>query len=178
MAATEHVLLVDENDQPLGPMEKLAAHQKGLCHRAFSVFIFSTHDTPALLLQQRAEHKYHSGGLWTNTCCSHPRPDEDIILAGERRLFEEMGIRASLTTAGTFHYIAHFDNGLIENELDHVLVGRIDECVPPFNPLEVQSYRWVEISSLQNELREHPERFTAWLAQALEVARKSRALSH
>lgn len=176
MLNLDHVLLVDQNDQPMGTMEKLAAHQQGICHRAFSVFIFSKNSPKKILLQQRASGKYHSSNLWTNTCCSHPRPEEKTAQAGERRLFEEMGLRAALHPVGTFHYVAHFDNGLTENELDHVLIGEIEECIPPFNPEEVQAFRWVEIKTLQQELQNSPEKFTAWLGQALEVALSSKSL--
>jgi isopentenyl-diphosphate delta-isomerase len=164
MAAIDHVILVDQDDSAIGTTEKLHAHQAGLCHRAFSVFIFCHHQ---ILLQQRAAEKYHSPHLWTNTCCSHPYPGEDIIAAGRRRLQQEMGIDTPLKNIGSFHYIAHFDNGLIENEIDHVLVGSIDDtvCVP--NPQEVQAYRWISPSDLQRELNTHPSLFTPWLSPAL-----------
>ena len=167
MAATEQVILVDENDHPIGTAEKLHAHQKGLCHRAFSVFIFHK---GLLLLQQRAKEKYHSPSLWTNTCCSHPRPGEKTIIAGQRRLKEEMGLDVSLQAAGKFHYLAHFSNGLIENEVDHVLVGTIDQTEIIPNEKEVQACRWVEPSELYKELVQFPEQFTPWLKQALDVA--------
>ncbi len=167
MAATEQVILVDENDQAVGTAEKLHAHREGLCHRAFSVFIFNN---GLLLLQQRAKEKYHSPNLWTNTCCSHPRPDENIIQAGQRRLKEEMGLLVPLQAAGKFHYIAHFNNGLIENEVDHVLVGTINQTEVTPNEKEVQAYRWVTPAELYEELEEFPERFTPWLRQALDVA--------
>jgi isopentenyl-diphosphate delta-isomerase type 1 len=167
MTATEHVILVDENDNPTGIAEKLEAHVENLRHRAFSVFILRKKPALEILLQQRADHKYHSAGLWTNTCCSHPRPQEDIILAGERRLREEMGITTSLTNLGWFHYIAHFDNGLSENEIDHVLVGTLEsETITP-NPNEVKAYRWISVPDLHNEMLMHPNRFTPWLKQAL-----------
>jgi isopentenyl-diphosphate delta-isomerase len=123
MTATEHVILVDEYDNPIGTAEKLEAHRESLCHRAFSVFILRNSNGLEVLLQQRAKHKYHSPLLWTNTCCSHPRPGEEVIAAGQRRLKEEMGLEIALKSLGSFHYIAHFDNGLTENEVDHVLVG-------------------------------------------------------
>jgi len=170
MAATDYVILVDENDTPLGTAEKLEAHQKGLCHRAFSVFIFRKSPVVELLLQQRAKEKYHSPGLWTNTCCSHPRLDEDILEAGKRRLFEELGFHANLTHAGQFHYIAHFNNGLTENELDHVLVGTFSgEPIQP-DPLEVGAYRWITPQNLEKELAAHPEHFTPWLKKAFDIA--------
>ncbi len=173
MTATEHVILVDENDKPTGTAEKLAAHQQNLRHRAFSVFVFRNGPLPELLLQQRADDKYHSAGLWTNTCCSHPRPNEDIVQAGQRRLREEMGISLPLHSLGWFHYIAHFENGLVENEIDHVLIGTMDDKPFAINRDEVKDYRWVTVADLKKELEMHPERFTPWLAEALGVVEKN-----
>ncbi len=158
------VILVDQTDRPIGTAEKLQAHQAGLCHRAFSVFIFCQNE---LLLQQRAMNKYHSSGLWTNTCCSHPFPDEAILVAGNRRLKQEMGIDIPLKNIGSFHYIAHFDNGLIENEIDHVLIGRAIQKICQPNPEEVQAYRWITLPDLNQELEKNPQHFTPWLAPAL-----------
>ena len=175
MPDKQKVILVDENDNPIGSEEKLVAHQQGLLHRAFSVFVFYQHDDerePELLLQQRQTDKYHSGGMWTNTCCSHPRPDEQTIAAGERRLFEEMGIKLTLQEMGGFHYIAEFDNGLTENELDHVLIGFAENKDVPFNIKEVQAIEWIPITDLLNELIEDPKKYTPWFAPALEVALK------
>lgn len=166
MAATEQVILVDENDNPIGTAEKLQAHREGLCHRAFSVFIFNNGH---LLLQQRAKDKYHSPGLWTNTCCSHPRPGEEIISAGQRRLQEEMGLHVDLKNLGHFHYIAHFNNGLTENEIDHVLVGHINQQIITPNDKEVAAYRWITIAELRKELAKTPDQFTPWLKLALEL---------
>lgn len=166
----ENVILVDANNNPLGTAEKLAAHEQNLLHRAFSVFIFRDSPKRELLLQQRAFGKYHSAGLWTNTCCSHPRPDENIIAAGQRRLQEELGFATELTELGWFHYNAHFANGLSENEIDHVLVGTIDaNLVINFNPEEIHAVRWVTVDDLQRELAAEPARFTPWLKQALEL---------
>lgn len=174
MTATEYIVLVDKDDRETGTAEKLAAHEKNLLHRAFSVFIFRDQPQPELLLQQRAAGKYHCPGLWTNTCCSHPRPGEDVVAAGERRLKEEFGIAASLKNLGWFHYNAHFDNGLSENEIDHVLIGKIGADVNPApNPEEIQAFRWVTISELEKEIDAHPERFTPWLHRALCIAKKS-----
>lgn len=170
MTATEHVVLVDQDDNTLGTAEKLLTHEQGLCHRAFSVFVYRQRVTTEFLLQQRAEGKYHSPGLWTNTCCSHPRPGEEIIQAGQRRLKEEMGIQTALTWIGKFHYIAHFANGLIENEVDHVLVGSLMDESFQVNPEEVQNYRWISLPDLQKELSSQPEKFTPWLKEALEMA--------
>lgn len=171
MTATEYVILVDDQDREIGLAEKLSAHQKNLQHRAFSVFIFRKNDNSLeLLLQQRALHKYHCPGLWTNTCCSHPRAGEDILAAGHRRLQEEMGMSAELKNIGSFHYIAHFSNGLSENEIDHVLVGYVDQdvAVAP-NPEEVGDYRWIELHALREEMTAHPTQFTPWLEKALDL---------
>lgn len=175
MNPVEYVILVDQQDREIGLEEKLAAHQKALCHRAFSVFIFRQNESLQweLLLQQRQEGKYHSGGLWTNTCCSHPRVNEPIVEAGQRRLFEEMGIHCKLQSVGHFHYIAHLDQGLTENELDHVLVGFYPHNEIPFNQAEVKSFRWIELSTLENELKQSPEHFTQWFEQAYQLAKNS-----
>src|SRR5579872_4020827 len=172
MTATEHVVLVDQDDNPLGTAEKLSAHQMGLCHRAFSIFIVRQQVTTEILLQQRAAGKYHSPGLWTNTCCSHPRPNENIVQAGQRRLQEEMGIKASLTWVGKFHYIAQFDNGLTENEVDHVLMGSLTDELFEVDPQEVKDYRWISLPDLHQEIASQPEKFTPWLKQALDVLQK------
>lgn len=167
-ATKENVILVDHEDNPIGTAEKLEAHQKNLCHRAFSVFIFRKKPVLEVLLQQRALIKYHSPGLWTNTCCSHPRPGEDIIAAGQRRLKEEMGIETPLTNVGKFHYIAHFENGLVENEVDHVLVGFIDKENFAVNKNEVEAFRWITLLNLKKEMESHPALFTPWLTKAIE----------
>ncbi|MCE3239329.1 MAG: idi [Gammaproteobacteria bacterium] len=168
MAATEHIILVDEDDNPIGTAEKLQAHREGLCHRAFSVFVFSGDH---LLLQQRAKEKYHSPELWTNTCCSHPRIGETVVEAGQRRLKEEMGLDIPLQTVGWFHYVAHFSNGLTENEVDHILIGTIPHREITPNPLEVLDYRWITLPELEKELVDNPERFTPWLKQALAIVK-------
>jgi isopentenyl-diphosphate delta-isomerase type 1 len=164
----EYVILVDEHDRETGYAEKLSAHQQNLLHRAFSVFILRECGQLELLLQQRASGKYHSPGLWTNTCCSHPRPGESVTSAANRRLREELGVVASLKQVGRFQYNAHFPNGLSENEIDHVLVGTIPAqtpIIPDFE--EVQAYRWVSITALQQELAQFPQHFTPWLSKAL-----------
>lgn len=168
----EYVILVDEQDNQIGLAEKLEAHEKNLLHRAFSAFIFRRQPRLELLLQQRALHKYHSPGLWTNTCCSHPRDGESVIAAGQRRLREELGISADLKDLGWFKYNAHFDNGLSEHEIDHVLIGDVpgDIVVQP-NPEEVHAYRWVTIEELEREIEANPERFTQWILQALELVK-------
>lgn len=169
MTATEYIVLVDSQDRETGTAEKLAAHEKNQLHRAFSIFIFRGN---LLLLQQRAAEKYHCGGLWTNTCCSHPHPGESVIAAGQRRLQQEFGFTAPLHDLGWFHYNAHFENGLSENEIDHVLVGKIaDNITPTPDPAEIQAFRWVTIAELEAEMGAHPERFTPWLKQALEMVK-------
>ena len=170
MTATEYVILVDEHDREIGTAEKLVAHQQCLLHRAFSVFIFRQKAELEILLQQRAFGKYHSPGLWTNTCCSHPRSNENIIKAGERRLLEEFGIVAILEDIGSFHYTAHFPNGLSENEIDHVLIGSISPQSPIVpNATEVHAFRWITIDNLSRELAATPDQFTPWLKQALDI---------
>jgi len=153
------VILVNSNDEEIGSMEKLEAHQKGILHRAFSVFIFN--NKHELLLQKRALDKYHSGGLWTNTCCSHPSPGERILAAAKRRLIEEMGIRAPLEVISSFIYKAAFENGLIEHEFDHMLIGRYNDAVE-INPMEVMDYKWISITDLNEEVSKHPDEFTIW----------------
>ena len=155
----EYVILVNENDQEIGKMEKQEAHEKGLLHRAFSVFIFN--DQKELLLQQRALTKYHSAGLWTNTCCSHPRVNETIVEAAHRRLQEEMGFDCLLEVKTSFIYKADFDNGLTEHEFDHVLVGNFNGEVI-INSAEVASYKWVELDWLKQDMVKNPNTYTAW----------------
>lgn len=153
------VQLVDSSDQPTGAMEKLEAHQKGLLHRAISVLIFNS--KREMLLQRRALHKYHSPGLWTNTCCSHPYPDEDTKEAAERRLKEEMNIEASLKFTFKFIYNASFPNGLIENELDHVFIGHSDET-PHLNTDEAVAFKWIDLIALKESIQNSPELYTVW----------------
>lgn len=155
----EKVILVDENDTPIGLMEKIEAHRKALLHRAFSVFIFNSKGE--LLLQQRALDKYHSPGLWTNTCCSHQRDGETNLEAANRRLWEEMGMKTPLKELFSFIYKAPFDNGLTEHELDYVLIGYSDEN-PNINPTEVAAYQWKDISSIKEDISQFPEKYTAW----------------
>jgi isopentenyl-diphosphate delta-isomerase len=154
-----YVILVDENDKQIGTMEKMEAHEKGLLHRAFSVFIYN--DKDELLLQQRALTKYHTPGLWTNTCCSHQKVGETNIEAGRRRLMEEMGFTVPLEDKISFTYKAPFSNGLTEHEFDHILVGKYNEEPKP-NPEEVASWKWQKIEDVQKDIQEHPEKYTAW----------------
>lgn len=160
MNKEEYVILVDEQDNETGSMEKMEAHQKGLLHRAFSVFIFNA--AGELLLQQRAASKYHSPLQWTNTCCSHQRKGETSIDAAKRRLKEEMGIECDLTFAYTFLYKADVGQGLIEHELDHVLIGHFDGSSIPFNTNEVQAFKYASIEWIEKELTRNPDQFTKW----------------
>lgn len=155
----EKVILVDTNDTPLGIMPKMEAHEKAVLHRAFSVFILNSKNE--LLLQQRAFNKYHSPGLWTNTCCSHQREGETNIEAGNRRLFEEMGIKSELSELFSFIYKAPFDNGLTEHELDHVLLGYSNED-PSINPEEVSNWKWMDIDAIQQDCEQRPNVYTVW----------------
>ena len=148
--AEEQVILVNTDDQPIGLMNKLEAHQKGVLHRAFSVFI--TNKQGEIMLQQRAHEKYHSPGLWTNTCCSHQRAGESTLEAAHRRLREEMGFDTELTPLFHFIYKAEFDNGLMEHELDHVVVGRYDDP-PVINPEEVADWSWKSVTWIKNDLK-------------------------
>lgn len=174
----ERIILVNPDDKKIGLIEKILAHQYGMLHRAFSVFIFRKKNKKIeVLLQQRSKIKYHGGGLWTNTCCSHPHPGERLIQAAKKRLKEEMGIEAALFPVGKFHYIAKLDHGMVENEMDHVFIGFDNSDHIPFNPVEVENYQWVNIKMLQKKLKTHPHRFTPWLAQALQLALKSPYLS-
>lgn len=164
------LVLVNEQDQVVGYEDKMLTHQKGLMHRAFSVFVFDQQHR--LLLQQRHADKYHCGGLWTNACCSHPYPNESIVAAGQRRLQQEMGFILPLVEVGVFHYIAQFDNGLTENEVDHVLIGWYQQQNIEPQPQEVAAYRWLSINDLKNDLSKWPQRYTVWLSPALAIAEK------
>ena len=161
MTATleEHVVLVNTLDKAQGTMEKMSAHKKGILHRAFSVFILNSKGE--LLLQQRAQHKYHSGGLWTNTCCSHQRSGETNLDAGVRRLYEEMGFEVPLEELFSFIYKAPFDNGLTEHELDHVMLGYYDG-IPEINKEEAASWKWMDLDQVAKEIKATPEHYTAW----------------
>jgi isopentenyl-diphosphate delta-isomerase len=155
----EQVILVNENDEPIGTMPKMEAHEKGLLHRAFSIFIFN--DKNELMLQQRAADKYHSPLLWTNTCCSHQRVGETNIEAGRRRLKEEMGFVTELKDVVSFIYKAPFDNGLTEHEYDHVLVGYYNDN-PNLNKEEVESFKWMTLQEVKEDIKQQPELYTAW----------------
>ena len=155
----EKVILVNKDDEQLGLMAKMEAHEKGILHRAFSVFVFNKEGE--LLLQQRALDKYHSPGLWTNTCCSHQRDGESNIEAGKRRLHEEMGFDCELKELFSFLYKASFDNGLTEHELDHVMMGHYDED-PVVNLEEAAAFKWMSLDHVKKDMQIHPELYTEW----------------
>ncbi|MGQ0703491.1 MAG: isopentenyl-diphosphate Delta-isomerase [Gemmatimonadales bacterium] len=158
-ATPDQVILVDQADTPLGSADRFLVHQDGLLHRAFSVFAFGE---PGLLLQQRASDKYHSPGLWSNACCGHPRPGEATEQAAERRLREEMGISCDLRDVTQLVYRLEVGGGLVEHELDHVLVG-CTAALPRPDPTEVAQWHWTVPRDLHEELLNRPERYTAWL---------------
>lgn len=160
----EQVILVDELDNAIGTMEKMEAHEKGILHRAFSVFIFNSKGE--LLLQQRALTKYHSAGLWTNTCCSHPSPSENTLDAAKRRLKEEMGLACELNYKTSFIYKTNFDNGLIEHEFDHVFFGNCDH-EPSINLEEVERYLWKDVIEIMDDIKKDPEKYTSWFKIAM-----------
>ena len=153
------IILVDEDDRELGTGEKMNIHREGILHRAFSIFVFDS--TGRLLLQQRSTSKYHSGGLWTNTCCSHPFPGEAVETAAIRRLREEMGFETPLKKVFHFVYRAELDQGLTEHEFDHVFVGEFEGQVR-INPDEVRDHIYRDMRDLKQEMNDHPSRFTAW----------------
>jgi isopentenyl-diphosphate delta-isomerase len=155
----ELVVLVNEKDEKIGLMPKQEAHEKAMLHRAFSVFIFDDHNN--LMLQQRAFHKYHSPGLWTNTCCSHQRDGESSIAAGTRRLKEEMGFTVPLKETTSFIYKAPFDNGLTEYEYDHILTGKYNGT-PVINPEEVAAWKWMPFEEVKKNIHQHPSHYTEW----------------
>lgn len=156
----EIIITVDQHGRLRGTVDKMQAHIKGSLHRAFSIFIFNTDGQ--LLLQQRADGKYHSGGKWTNTCCSHPQMGEQTNNAAHRRLQEEMGFNCALEETFSFRYCENLENGLIENEFDHVFFGFSDQLPIP-NPLEVKDFKYVDIEELSNDLMENPGDYTVWL---------------
>ena len=155
----EQVILVDKDNNQIGLMNKIEAHEKALLHRAFSVFVFN--DKNELMLQQRAAEKYHSPLLWANTCCSHQRDGEENIAAGMRRLDEEMGFSCTLEEKFSFIYKAPFDNGLTEHELDHVMIGYYND-IPKINPDEVASYKWMNLEDVKQDIIDKPEIYTEW----------------
>lgn len=158
-------MLVDLHDNPIGEMGKMEAHRKGALHRAISVFVFNRQGE--MLLQRRAEHKYHSGGDWSNTCCSHPRPGEPVAKAADRRLWEEMKLACDLSHHFSFVYRAEFDGGLVEHELDHVFIGICDDDPDP-DPEEIAEYRWATVEAVRDEMTERSEDFTPWFRVCFE----------
>ena len=163
----QYLVLVDDTDRQWGKMEKMEVHQLGLLHRAFSIFIFNTQGQ--MLLQQRNDEKYHSGGLWTNTCCSHPQFGEDMNDAVNRRLYEEMGMEADMQFAFSFIYKAHFDNGLTEHEFDHVYMG-ISDVIPKPDKDEVKSWKYMNMEDIAANLKAQPEQYTHWFRICFEKA--------
>ncbi|HDO27899.1 MAG TPA: isopentenyl-diphosphate Delta-isomerase [Bacteroidetes bacterium] len=161
----EYVILVNNHDQSLGAMEKMEAHEKGVMHRAFSIFIFNSEGK--LLLQQRADEKYHSPGLWTNTVCSHPRTGENTHNAAHRRMVEEMGFDCDLEEAFSFIYKANVGDGLTEHEFDHVFVGYSDKKPDP-NPDEVSGWKYVDFDWVVDDVANNPQNYTVWFVIALE----------
>jgi isopentenyl-diphosphate delta-isomerase len=162
---SEQLILVDAQDRELGVKEKMEAHVEGALHRAFSVFVFDS--KKRLLLQRRARTKYHSGGLWSNTACGHPRPGETTLAAARRRLREEMGFDCELREAFEFLYRAELDGALIEHEYDHVFVGT-HEGDPAPDPSEVEDWRWVTMEELRRRLSDEPQSYSYWLKAAVE----------
>jgi isopentenyl-diphosphate Delta-isomerase len=160
----DQVILVDQSDRQIGTSAKMAAHYQGLLHRAFSIFVIN--QDQQILLQKRAVQKYHSGGLWTNTCCSHPRPGETTIAAANRRLQEEMGFSCELTEIFSFTYSTQLDQGLSEHEYDHVFLGSYDQA-PILNPAEAEDWRWIAIAELQSDIEINPDQYTFWLKNCI-----------
>ncbi len=169
----ERVILVDRDDLPIGSAEKLAAHRDGALHRACSVFVFNT--GAQLLLQRRATVKYHSPGLWSNSCCGHPRPGERTVQAAQRRLREEMGVVCALAASAAMLYRAPLGGGLSEHEYDHIFIG-LSDATPSLNPDEVDACEWRDLGTLLPDVRDHPDRYTAWFAPALRALIESSAI--
>jgi isopentenyl-diphosphate delta-isomerase len=165
----QDLILVNELDEPVGVMEKMEVHKKGLLHRAFSIFIFN--DRGEMLLQQRALQKYHSAGLWTNACCSHPRPGEDTKDAAIRRLKEELGFTTGLKKIFDFTYRTEFGNGLTEFEFDHVFIGSYEGIVHP-DKNEIDDYCFMDLDKIGDDLGSHPGKYTAWFHLAFPLVRK------
>jgi isopentenyl-diphosphate Delta-isomerase len=170
----DFLILVDENDKPWGKLEKQLVHELGLLHRAFSVFIFNTKGE--MLLQQRADEKYHSGGLWTNACCSHPRWGEELTVAVGRRMEEEMGLKCETAFAFSFLYKTPFENGLTEHELDHVFIGVSDE-IPNPQRTEVKSWKYMSIDSIRKDIEMNPQLYTVWFKLVFEKVTSHRRVA-
>lgn len=161
----DDIILVDKNDQPIGSGEKMDVHRQGLLHRAFSILIFNK--AGQMLIHQRALSKYHCPGMWTNACCSHPRPEESVEEAAHRRLQEELGFDTELKEIFSFVYKADFDNGLTEHEFDHVLLGYYEQVID-FNKDEVEDIKWIDMKELLEDIKNHPDKYTAWFKIILE----------
>ena len=161
-----NVILVDEDDLPLGEMDKLEAHEKGILHRAFSVFIYN--EMGQMLIHQRADHKYHGAGLWTNACCSHPQWGEDTKVSALQRLAYEMGLQCDLEFKFSFLYKTEVENNLIEHEFDHVFMG-VTGLPPVPNPEEVKDYKWIYPIELRKDIEQNPSQYTFWFKQILDM---------
>lgn len=161
----DDIILVDENDVQVGTGEKMAVHEAGKLHRAFSIMIFNSRGE--LMLQKRAKEKYHCGGLWTNACCSHPRPGETLVEATKRRLAEEMGMTCELEEIFSFIYKSSFSNGLTEHEFDHVFVGQFDG-EPNLNPNEAEAWRWISEKDLFEDIERNQDNYTPWFLNIIE----------
>jgi isopentenyl-diphosphate Delta-isomerase len=166
----EKVILVDSQDKAIGTMEKMQAHREARLHRAFSIFLFNENNE--LLIHQRAKSKYHSGGLWTNTCCSHPGPNETLEVATKRRLKEEMGMTSDMKHMFHFTYRAELDQGLIEHEIDHVFFGQTNQT-PKVNAAEVQDWKYISLIDLEIDLQKNPDHYTAWFKIIFDRVKKS-----
>lgn len=166
----EEIILVDESDREVGSTGKLEAHQQGLLHRAFSIFVFNSDGK--MLLQKRSRTKYHSDGLWSNTCCSHPRPGHAIESEAQRKLLQEMGFVCPLERAFHFTYRVVFNYNLIEHEVDHVFIGRYDGDPVP-NPEEADDWKWMDVEDLKDQLQQHPEQYSYWLKICIEQVLES-----
>jgi len=158
------IIVVNERDEEIGTSEKLLVHQQGLLHRAFSILVFNENNE--FLIHQRTSHKYHSGNLWTNTCCGHPNANEEIGVAAHRRLGEEMGFDTSLEFLYKFQYRAEFENGLVENEIDYVFVGTYNDSFI-VNPDEVADYKWVTLENLLEDVSKNSQNYTFWFKEIL-----------
>lgn len=163
---SSHIVLVNEEDRPIGTADKLRAHREGWLHRALSVFVFDS--AGRLLMQKRSRQKYHSGELWSNTCCSHPYPKESPAVAVRRRLHEEMGFTCELSPVLDFTYRAPVGDGLTEHEYDHVFAGRVDDVAIQPDPAEVADWGWVPVSTLRTTLKANPSRYTVWFRRLFE----------
>lgn len=155
----EYIIAVDKFDKEIGSIEKMEAHYKGVLHRAFSILVFNSNNQ--LLLQKRSVKKYHSPGLWTNTCCSHPQYGEDLQDAIYRRIKEEMGFTCKLEEIFSFVYKIEFEDNLFENEYDHVFIGKYDGEIIP-NEEEVDDFKWADINYIKNDIKVNPELYTYW----------------